>query len=65
MSLPVSFTASIRIWCSNFTASNAGVSLQMLVIGVLRLEIKLENWLLTERRKELGGNPEEESSEEG
>jgi hypothetical protein len=36
----------------------------MLVRGVLRLEIQLENWLLTERKKELGGNPEEESSEE-
>jgi hypothetical protein len=35
----------------------------MLVIGVLRLEIQVENWLLTERRKELGGNPEEGSSE--
>jgi hypothetical protein len=36
----------------------------MLVRGVLRLEIQLENWLLTERKKELGRNPEEESSEE-
>jgi hypothetical protein len=36
----------------------------MLVRGVLRLEVQLENWLLTEIKKELGRNPEEESSEE-
>jgi hypothetical protein len=64
MSSPVSSQLRCRNAASNFIASNAGVSLQMLVKGVLRLEIQLENWLLTERKKELGGNPEEESSEE-
>ena len=42
-------------------ASNAGISLKMLVKGVFQFEVQLDNWLLMERKKELLG--EEESLE--
>jgi hypothetical protein len=34
-------------------ASNAGVSLKMLVKGVFQFEVQLDNWLLAERKKAL------------
>lgn len=45
-------------------ASNAGISLRMLVKGVFQHEVKLENWIVAERKMEMAGRAADIMEEE-